>query len=464
MSNKKRYSPHKASQLSQPIYRYRYTRWYLRLIAFGLDWLGNFLMAIVRYRSTARTTWDEPKKVLIVQFDHLGDAVLTTGMFPLLRARYPHARIDLLVAEWNQEPFHNNPYVNTIHISRHNWLNRRISCRMFLGEALRLGLEMQRHQYDLAIDVRGDVLVAFLLWMARIPRRLGWGVGGGSFLYTDCPTWIAQRPEIETRRALLEPLGIQREASVLPQLFPTDRQKRRVTDLLNSEKGTKNTSEGKHELNRLPSKRRARSANEKAVTTIVLHVSAGTEAKRWRISHQRELVRQICRRGDLQVVLVGGRSDCAVGRRISAGFSISHVRDLTGKLAVLELAALMKKAQLFIGGDSGPAHIAGWADIPTVVLFSGTNRMEQWRPPGKKVQVVHEPVTCMPCHQKCCPFSDHPCMERITPEKIYHMANNILGRPVFEKDVVDSEDLAIPRNVRLKQVQPAVTQSARLLR
>ena len=421
-------------------------------------------MAIVRYRSTVRTAWDEPKKVLIVQFDHLGDAVLTTGMFPLLRARYPHARIDLLVAEWNQEPFHNNPYVNTIHISRQNWLNRRISCRMFLGEALRLGLEMQRHKYDLAIDVRGDVLVAFLLWVARIPRRLGWGVGGGSFLYTDCPTWIVKRPEIETRRALLEPLGIQREASVLPQLFPSEQQKQRVTDLLYSEKGTKNTSERKRELNRLPGKRRARSANEKEVTTIVIHVSAGTEAKRWRISHQRELVRQICRRGDSQVVLVGGRSDCAIGRRISAGFSTSHVRNLTGKLTVLELAALMKKAQLFIGGDSGPAHIAGWADIPTVVLFSGTNRMEQWRPPGKRVQVVHEPVTCMPCHQKCCPFSDHPCMERITPEKIHHLANNILGRPVFEKDVVDSEDLAMPRNVRLKQVQSAVTQSARLLR
>lgn len=464
MSSNKRYSPRKASQLSQPIYRYRYTRWYLRLIAFGLDWLGNFLMTIVRYRSTARNAWGEPKKVLIVQLDHLGDAVLTTGMFPLLRERYPHARIDLLVAEWNKEPFHNNPYVNTIHISRHNWLNRRISCRLFLREALRLGLEIKRYQYDLAIDVRGDVLVAFLLWMARIPRRLGWGVGGGSFLFTDCPTWIAQRPEIETRRALLEPLGIQREASVLPQLFPTEQQKRRVTNLLSSKKGTKSTSDEKHVLNRLPGKPRACSTNEKAVATIVLHVSAGTEAKRWRAAHQRELVRQICQRGDLQVVLVGGRSDCALGRRISAGFPISQVLDLTGQLSVLELAALMKTVQLFIGSDSGPAHIAGWADIPTVVLFSGTNRIEQWRPPGKRVQVVHEPVTCMPCHQKCCPFSDHPCMERITPEKIYQVAENILGRPVFEKDIVDSEEQAIPRNIRLNQIQPTVTQSARLLR
>lgn len=464
MSSNKRYSPRKASQLSQPIYRYRYTRWYLRLIAFGLDWLGNFLMTIVRYRSTARNAWGEPKKILIVQLDHLGDAVLTTGMFPLLRERYPHARIDLLVAEWNKEPFHNNPYVNTIHISRHNWLNRRISCRLFLSEALRLGLEIKRYQYDLAIDVRGDVLVAFLLWMARIPRRLGWGVGGGSFLFTDCPTWIAQRPEIETRRALLEPLGIQREASVLPQLFPTDQQKRLVTNLLSSKKGTKNTSDEKHVLNRLPSKRRSRSTSEKAIATIVLHVSAGTEAKRWRASHQRELVRQICQRGDVQVVLVGGRSDCALGRRISAGFPISQVLDLTGQLSVLELAALMKTVQLFIGSDSGPAHIAGWADIPTVVLFSGTNRIAQWRPPGKRVQVVHEPVTCMPCHQKCCPFSDHPCMERITPKKIYQVAENILGRPVFEKDIIDSEEQAIPRNIRLNQIQPTVTQSARLLR
>ena len=65
-----------------------------------------------------------------------------------------------------------------------------------------------RDQYDLGIDVRGDILTVFVLALAGIPRRLGWAMGGGGFLLTDVARWVPGRHEVESRRALLDRLGL----------------------------------------------------------------------------------------------------------------------------------------------------------------------------------------------------------------------------------------------------------------
>ncbi|MFH1664555.1 MAG: glycosyltransferase family 9 protein, partial [Candidatus Omnitrophota bacterium] len=52
------------------------------------------------------------------------------------------------------------------------------------------------------------------------------------------------------------------------------------------------------------------------------------------------------------------------------------------------LGAILEKASLFVGVDSGPAHISAAAGIPTIVLFSGANDPAQWAPRGKNVRVI----------------------------------------------------------------------------
>jgi ADP-heptose:LPS heptosyltransferase len=81
---------------------------------------------------------------------------------------------------------------------------------------------------------------------------------------------------------------------------------------------------------------------------------------------------------------------------------------------------LIAEAELFIGADSGPAHLAAAVGTPAIVLFSGTNRVEQWRPWGARVAVLRHEVACSPCHRQTCPWADHPCMTRLAPNEVLH--------------------------------------------
>ncbi len=96
----------------------------------------------------------------------------------------------------------------------------------------------------------------------------------------------------------------------------------------------------------------------------------------------------------------------------------------TGRVAltVTETTALLERADLFIGADSGPAHLAASAGTLSVVLFSGTNQPRQWRPWSRHSLTLRRRVPCQPCHQKVCPLANHPCMSGLDPDRVYRAA------------------------------------------
>jgi ADP-heptose:LPS heptosyltransferase len=87
----------------------------------------------------------------------------------------------------------------------------------------------------------------------------------------------------------------------------------------------------------------------------------------------------------------------------------------------------LQQADLAIGADSGPAHLAAAAGTPVVVLFSGTNRVEQWRPQGAMVQALRHPVACAPCHRRQCPVASQPCMRGIRPADVLLAIEELLA-------------------------------------
>ena len=115
-----------------------------------------------------------------------------------------------------------------------------------------------------------------------------------------------------------------------------------------------------------------------------MHLGAGTRAKRWPIAHWDDLIGRFLRDG-WRVVVVGGSDDAGLAARLAPH---EAMRDWTGRLAVTETTALLERADLFLGADSGPAHLAACAGVPSVVLFSGTNRVGQWRPWSRRSLVL----------------------------------------------------------------------------
>ena len=151
---------------------------------------------------------------------------------------------------------------------------------------------------------------------------------------------------------------------------------------------------------------------------LAVHFGAGNAAKRWPARAWKVLVERFLGSG-WRVVVVGGIDDVPLSSVLEPH---EWLRDWTGTMSVAETTAFLERADLFIGADSGPAHLAASAGTLSVILFSGTNQPRQWRPWSRHSLVLRHRVPCHPCHQKVCPLAGHPCMAGLHPDRVYRGA------------------------------------------
>ena len=173
--------------------------------------------------SARSRAWTIPRRILLVQLDHLGDAVLTSPLLSRLRAAYPEAMIDVLASPSNREVFEADPRTSTASCSpRGTGSTATAAAGRWVRRSGRWAVAA-RGRYDLGIDVRGDILTVLVLALAGIPRRVGWAMGGGGFLLTDVADWIPGRHEVSSRLALLGRLGIADGGPARVAVHVTDR-------------------------------------------------------------------------------------------------------------------------------------------------------------------------------------------------------------------------------------------------
>jgi heptosyltransferase-2 len=308
-----------------------------------------------------------------------------------------------------------------------------------------LGRSLRSGGYDLGIDVRGDILTVIVLAMAGIPRRLGWAMGGGGFLLTDVARWVPGRHEVASRIALLDCLGLPDHAPARVRVNSTDRDRVRVAQALRDAwpgrsgrggvlVGSAVARQGSNRTRRPPPRSETSGWDEPdalhagrfgdSAPLLAVHLGAGAAAKRWPTRHWQDLVGRFLEDG-WRVIAVGGLEDVEASSTLEPH---PRLRDWTGRLAVTETAALLERADLFIGSDSGPAHLAASASTASVILFSGTNRPGQWRPWSRRALVLRQEVACRPCHHKVCPLADHPCMAGLDPDRVYRAARRWWAR------------------------------------
>ncbi len=423
--------------------RYRYSKLRWRLLVHALDAVGTAVMALVRLARPARRVVD-PRRILVVQLDHLGDAVLSTPLFAELVAAFPQAEIDVLASPSNHEVFEADPRIGRVLVARQTWFERRRDRFSLIRAVWRLGRSLRPRGYDLGVDVRGDVLSVLVLVLAGIPRRLGWDMGGGAFLLTDVASWRPGRHEVRSRLALLRELGIEPAERPRLDVHVDDRDRVRVARRLaeawprKSARRAEARASGWHERVTPNQARASRPAPldpddadwlhadrfSSRPPLLAVHLGAGTAAKRWPIASWRTLVDKFLEH-DWRIVVVGGPDDVALARSLPEH---SRLADWSGRLSVVETTALLERADMFIGSDSGPAHLAASAGTLSVVLFSGTNQPRQWRPWSRHALVLRKPVSCQPCHQKTCPLAGHPCMSGLDPERVWKGAMRLWDR------------------------------------
>jgi ADP-heptose:LPS heptosyltransferase len=169
----------------------------------------------------------------------------------------------------------------------------------------------------------------------------------------------------------------------------------------------------------------------------VVHVSAGNPFRRWPVDAFAAVVAGLAS-GDSRsrIIVSSGPSERDAASRVIdeararlEPSSRERVLDC-GDLTLAELRAILDDAAIYIGGDSGPLHVAATSHVPIVGLYGPTlpARSAPWRAARWPAQAVDTPgLPCRPCDQRRCEPGDFRCLARITPEQVLEAARRVMN-------------------------------------
>lgn len=338
------------------------------------------------------------QNIFIRSANWVGDTVMSMPMIRSTRLHFPDARITVLAKPWVAPVFDNNPYIDHVMIyetsGRHKGL---------LG-LLRLGKDLRKHRFDLAILLQNAFEAAFLAYIAGIPARLGYNTDGRTFLLTH-PVQI--KPFHKKRHQTDYYLGILQGADI----DTWDR-----------------------ELCMFVSPRSVRKAH---ATLYDLKISGANKpiginpgaafgtAKRWSATRFAQVSRMLKKNYDAPILVFGGPNEADLGRKI-CDMAGSGCTNLCGNTTLSEAIALIRECRIFITNDSGLMHVAAGLKIPQIAIFGPTDHI-QTSPLDSNSHMVRGNAECSPCFKQECP-KDHRCMNSVSVEMVYDAAISVLEK------------------------------------
>jgi heptosyltransferase I len=370
--------------------------------------ISEFHIPITRlsdYQSTQFTM-----RILLVRLRQIGDVVFTTPAIHALRQEFPHAHLTYLVEPAAAPVVISNPRLDEVIVAP-----RGAGLRGFVHDLV-LGQQLRSRRYDVTIDFHGGPRASLLTWLSRAPKRIGYQVIGRSWMYTHRvarPRRLRSRHSVENQWDLLTALNM-----------PSPDRSRFPVEMAVQETAA-----------RVVAERLASVGVQPSDILVVIHVSAGNPFRRWPIGHFVQLVAALVRRrADLRVIITAGPSE-----RPAADGVIAEARSALGEaggqvlscgeFALAELRALLEHAALFIGGDSGPLHIAATTRVPVVGLYGPTLpiRSAPWRDKRwTTLSVDAGELPCRPCNQRVCTPGDFRCLTSIAPDRVFEAATQAL--------------------------------------
>ena len=165
----------------------------------------------------------------------------------------------------------------------------------------------------------------------------------------------------------------------------------------------------------------------------VIAVSVGTkvQAKDWGGENWRALLREVAALYPGHgLVLLGAPEEAEASEFAAEGWrsvSTSPVLNLCGALTPRESAAVLARARVLLGHDSGPMHLAAAVQTPCVAIFAARNKPRVWFPYGRQHRVVYHEVSCWGCGLETCLIEGKRCLTSITVGEVVTAVRSVLG-------------------------------------
>lgn len=333
--------------------------------------------------------WSTVRRVLVVRLRSIGDTVLATPSLIALKRFLPDAEINILLEDWVAPVLEGFDEINKIITISKSYKSR-----------LKTADKLRQRKYDVVFNLHGGTTSTFLTRAAFAKHRIGFRHYQYNFLYNHLAPpaselWKMEKlHSAEQQLALLGFAGVPVSDKPKTRLSVTEKAKTSIAEKVKSE------------------------------NFALIHPAAAYNTKQWATENFARIAEFLSEKG-LQTVAVAAKHERGVLEKLRAHSKVpvQTFDDLT----LPEITALASRAKIFIGNDSGIAHIASAVGTPSVVIFGSSNR-NHWRPwTDTPNEIVFENLPCQPCPGDFCREFDTPrCIEKVTFEKVAKAIEKLL--------------------------------------
>ena len=341
----------------------------------------------------SRIDWKNVKRVLVVRLRSIGDSVLSTPSLFALRRHLPNAQIDVLLEDWVAPVLDGFGLVDkVITVSRKSAASR-----------MKTAWSLRSNRYDVAYNLHGGTTATFFVRASGARHRVGFKTYRYGFLYNHlAPSplefWRQEKAHsAEQQLALLGWTGVVVNDRPRTRLTVTEKAKASVDEKLKT--------------------------IEKPFALI--HPASLFETKQWATKNFARVVEEL-KKKNISSIAIAAPNENEVLEELKREsnaplFTFSN-------LQLPEITALASRAKLFVGNDSGIAHIAAAVQTPCVVIF-GSSNVAHWHPwTDVPNEIVREDMPCAPCHGYfCAEFEKPECIRRVTVEKVVSAVEKVLS-------------------------------------
>ena len=363
--------------------------------------LGSWLCSIMgtlnhMMRGDTPTTPVDPaqvRRILVIRPGGMGDMIVLLPVIRLLKEKYPQATMDIVCEKRN---------VDVLKLAG-------MAENALIYDANPLGFlcRLRSRRYDVAVDTEQfHHFSAVFALLSKAPVRIGFKINPcRNPLYTHLVNYAPDGSEGNQFLRLIEPLGIINTCYDIDDALPSLK--------------LEMAQAARDELNQ---------ATDTAGFAVV-HAGSSSKHKLWSADNYVKLAELLKNKRNLGIVLIGGTGDRKVSAAIvkDAAKTGCKAISVAGRFDLETTAAVIKQSRVFIGTDSGLAHLAVALGVPTVVLF-GPSDYQKWGIEDHSHAIVHSDLPCAPCfifgyHKPC---RNIACMAQIGVESIAEAVGKVM--------------------------------------
>ena len=337
------------------------------------------------------------KRVLVVRLRSIGDTVLTTPSLIALRRFLPEAEIDILLEDWVAPVLEGFDAIDNVLTFSPKSKKSRVET----------ALKLRRNKYDVVFNLHGGTTSTFFVRSTGARHRFGFSHYRYKALYNYLLSsakdfWQQENlHSAEQHLALLGFAGVPVLDKPKSRLIVTDKALDSINEKLE----------------------RSQIANRKSQIAL-LHPVAAFDTKQWATENFARVAEFLHEKG-FSIIAITTKKERDVLENLKRSSSVPILT--FDNLTLPEITALASKAKLFVGNDSGIAHIAAAVQTPSVVIF-GSSNIVHWRPwTDAPNEIVYEKLPCQPCAGHfCAEFGEPKCILSVKTESVIDAIEKVL--------------------------------------